>query len=139
MAVAKGDQVVPPIELECPVVGCELGEAGGKYKTPPLPSGQALQLLTMHNQNHTQAQGVAVGKGTGGATGCKAEKVPRPVLKKGQSEDKFLHFSRQWTRYKRASNLGTDQQIKGSAVGLLQRQVDGGVEQSPRRPVGCQD
>ena len=38
MAVAKGDQVVPPIELECPVVGCELGEAGGKYKTPPLPS-----------------------------------------------------------------------------------------------------
>ena len=112
MAVAQGDTVLPLIELECPVVGCELGEAGGKYKTPPLPSGQALQLLTMHNQNHTQAQGVAVGQGTGGATGCKAEKVPRPVLKKGQSEDKFLHFSRQWTRYKRASNLGTDQQIK---------------------------
>ena len=53
--------------------------------------------------------------GTGGATvGCKAEKVPRPVLKKGQSEDKFLHFSRQWVkyRYKRASKLMDDQQIR---------------------------
>ena len=118
MAAAKGDPVVPPIELECHVVGCELGEAGGKYKTPPLPSEQALQLLTMHNQNHVQAQGAAVGQGgavgqqhstAGAAVGCKAEKVPRPVLKKGQSEDKFLHFSRQWVRYKRASNLGNDQ------------------------------
>ena len=102
-----------PIELECPVVGCDLGEAGGKYKTPPLPSGEAIQLLTIHNQNHAQSQGAAVGHGTGGAlVGSKAEKVPRPVLKKGQSEDKFLHFSRQWNRYKRASNLGNERQIR---------------------------
>ena len=89
---------MPPIELECPVVGCDLGEDGGRYKTPPLPSGEALQLLTLHHHNHAQAQGGAVGQqqGTGGTVvGCKAEKVPRPVLKKGQSEDKFLHFSRQ--------------------------------------------
>ena len=52
------------IELECPVVGCDLGEAGGKYKTPPLPSEQALQLLTMHNQNHVQAQGDGVERST---------------------------------------------------------------------------
>ena len=114
---------MPPIELECPVVGCELGEAGGKYKTPPLPSEQALQLLTMHNQNHTQAQGAAVGQGTGGATGCKAEKVPRPVLKKGQSEDKFLHFSRQWVRYKRASNLGSDQQIRDQLLACCDEEL----------------
>ena len=51
--------------------------------------------------------------GAGGATvGCKAKKIPRPVLRKGRSEDKFLHFSRHWVRYKRASNLGNDQQIR---------------------------
>ena len=60
MAVAQGGPAMPPIELECPVVGCALGEEGGKYKTPPLPSGQALQLLTIHNQNHAQDQGAAV-------------------------------------------------------------------------------
>ena len=50
-----------------------------------------------------------MGHGIAGATiGCKAEKVPRPVLKKVQSEDKFLHFSRQWVRCKRASNLGNE-------------------------------
>ena len=108
---------MPPIQLECPVGGCGLGEDGGGYKTPLLPSGEALQLLTLHTQfNHGQPHGGAVGQqqqGDNGArVGCKAEKVPRPVLKKGQSEDKFLHFSRQWVRYKRASNLGDEQQIR---------------------------
>ena len=78
------------MELECPVVGCTLGENGGRYKTPPVPEALQLQLLMMHNQNHVQAQGVAVEHDAGGArVGCKAEKVPRPVLKKGQSEDKY--------------------------------------------------
>ena len=57
---AKGGQV-PPVELECPVVGCTFGENGGRYKTPPVPGTgitEALQLLTMHNQNHAQAQGL---------------------------------------------------------------------------------
>ena len=100
---AQGGAGVPPIQLECPVGGCELGEDGGGYKTPLLPSGEALKLLTLHTQfNHVQSHGGAAGQqqqGDGGArVGCKAEKVPRPVLKKGQSEDKFLHFSRQWAR-----------------------------------------
>ena len=66
--VAEGGKV-PPVELECPVVGCTLGENGERYKTPPVPGTgitEALQLLTMHNQNHAQAQGVAVGHGAGG-------------------------------------------------------------------------
>ena len=83
---------MPPIELKCPAEG----EDGGVYKTPSLPSGEAIQILTFHVQlNNPQSHGGAVGQqqhGTAGATGgCKAEKVPRPVLKK----DKFLHFSRQ--------------------------------------------
>ena len=90
--MAPGGQV-PPVELECPVVGCTLGENGGTWKTPSLPSGETLQLLTLHHHNHAQTQGNAVGQQR--QVGCKAEKVPRPVLKKGQSEDKFLHFNRQ--------------------------------------------
>ena len=96
--MVQGGQVMPPIALECPLVGCHFGEGGGRYKTPPLPSGEAIQVLTLHTHSHVQTQGVAVVHGTGGATvGCKVEKVPRPVLRKGQSENKFLHlsFSRQ--------------------------------------------
>ena len=118
---------MPPIELECPVVGCDLGEDGGRYKTPPLPSSEALQLLTFHHHNHAQAQGGAVGQqqqGTGGTMGgCKVEKVPRPALKKGQSEDKFLHFSRQWARYKRASNLVNDQQIRDQLLACCDEEL----------------
>ena len=68
---------MPPIELECPVVGCALGEEGGKYKTPLLPSDQALQLLTIHNQNHAQAQGAAVGHATGGAAVGSKNKIKK--------------------------------------------------------------
>ena len=93
------------IELECPVAGCNFGEAGGRYKTPPLPSGDAVQLLNIHNQNHTQAQGAAVGHGTGDAGRPKVEKVPRPTLSKGLSEDKFVHFER-------SANLRDDQQVR---------------------------
>ena len=125
---AQGDTVMPPIQLECPVGGCGLGEDGGGYKTPLLPSGEALQLLTLHTQfNHGQPHGGAVGQqqqGDNGArVGCKAEKVPRPVLKKGQSEDKFLHFSRQWVRYKRASNLGDEQQIRDQLLACCDEEL----------------
>ena len=129
MATAgEGGADMPPIQLECPVGGCDLGEDGRGYKTPLLPSGEALKLLTLHTEfNHVQSHGGAAGQqqqGDGGArVGCKAEKVPRPVLKKGQSEDKFLHFSRQWTRYKRASNLGDDQQIRDQLLACCDEEL----------------
>ena len=51
MATAgKGGADMPPIQLECPVGGCELGEDGGGYKTPLLPTGEALKLLTLHTE-----------------------------------------------------------------------------------------
>ena len=59
VAVVQSGPVMSNIELECPVAGCNFGEAGGRYKTPLLPSGDAVQLLNIHNQNHTQAQGAA--------------------------------------------------------------------------------
>ena len=128
VAVAQGGAVMPPIELECPAEGCTRGEDGSVYKTPPLPSGEAIQMLTFHIQlNHPQSHGSAVGQqqqGDGGArVGCKAEKVPRPVLKKGQSEDKFLHFSRQWVRYKRASNLKDEQQIRDQLLACCDEEL----------------
>ena len=52
---------MPPIEHECPVVRCDLGEGGGRYKTPPLPSGEVLQLLTFHNHNHVHNRGACCG------------------------------------------------------------------------------
>ena len=124
MATVAQGGTVPPVELECPVVGCTLGENGGRYKTPPVPEALQLQLLMMHNQNHVQAQGVAVEHDAGGArVGCKAEKVPKPVLKKGQSEDKFLHFTRQWMRYKRASKLVDDQQIRDQLLACCSEEL----------------
>ena len=57
VAVAQGGAVMPPIELECPAEGCTRGEDGSVYKTPPLPSGEAIQMLTLHIQlNHPQQQ-----------------------------------------------------------------------------------
>ena len=42
-------------------------------------------------------------------TTSKTEKDPRPMLKKGQSEDKYLHFKKQWVRYRMESNLVVEQ------------------------------
>ena len=36
MVAVVGGPIMPPIELRCPVVGCDLGEDGGRYKTPEL-------------------------------------------------------------------------------------------------------
>ena len=41
--------------------------------------------------------------------GSKVEKDPRPVLKKGLSEGKYLHFKKQWVRYRMESNLVVEQ------------------------------
>ena len=36
---------------------------------------------------------------------AKPHKVRRPEIKKGISEDKFLHYQTQWVRYKRVTGL----------------------------------
>ena len=45
------------IELECPFVGCDLGVAGAKYKTPKLSHDMALQMIEMHAKSHDQGRG----------------------------------------------------------------------------------
>ena len=123
MATVAQGGTVPPVEFECPVIGCTLGENGGRYKTPPIPGieiGEALQLLKIHNQNHVHAQGVSVEHDAAGArVGCKAEKAPRPVLKKGQSEDEVPALRQAVGEIQASVELGERSADKRSAAGLL--------------------
>ena len=71
---------------------CSLGKDSGKYVTSPLESQEAMQMLNLHLQfNHSQ-QGGDHQDPRGGGARTKVEKVPRPTLGKGLSEDKFVHF-----------------------------------------------
>ena len=91
---------------------CSLGKDSGKYVTSPLESQEAMQMLNLHLQfNHSQ-QGGDHQDPRGGGARTKVEKVPRPTLGKGLSEDKFVHFERLWKRYRRASSLTDEQQVR---------------------------
>ena len=94
------------IELECPVGGCVLGQAGAKYKTPKLDHDKAMRMLELHAKSHDQVRGADQRRQEPG-DGCftKPEKTRRPSLQKGISEDRFLTFERQWARYKKSTGM----------------------------------
>jgi len=93
-------------EMQCEVVGCE-------FKTPPMGLAMAMQRLELHDkQVHSAAQVVPQQQPVGDQVRAKPDKVRRPELKKGISEDKFLHYQRQWVRYKRATGLADGQTIR---------------------------
>ena len=93
-------------EMQCEVVGCE-------FKTPPMELAMALQRLELHYKMvHVAAQVVSQQQPQGDQPKAKPDKVRRPELKKGISEDKFLHYQRQWVRYKRATGLADEQTIR---------------------------
>ena len=83
-----------PIQMECTVVDCNLGAAGARYKTPALEEQVAIQMLNNHREDtHARGQGGRQEpERLGGEARSKVEKVPRPSLQKGISEDKYLHF-----------------------------------------------
>ena len=82
------------LELNCTHLEC-------MFKTPKLIPALEMQMLAMHDKNvHRQG-----GQENAGAAAVKIEKVPRPVMKKGIGEDKFLYFQNQWARYKRSTGL----------------------------------
>ena len=94
------------VKLSCPVPGCALGTDGGKYETEPLAEERVMQMLNLHLQyNHREEGGVQQQPTVTGGVGPKVEKVPRPTLSKGLSEDKFVHFERLWKRHRRSVNL----------------------------------
>ena len=88
-------------EMQCEVVGC-------MFKTPPMELAMAMQRLELHHQ----MVHVAVQQPQGDQPKAKPDKVRRPELKKGISEDKFLHYQRQWVRYKRATGLADEETIR---------------------------
>ena len=90
-----------PISLQCPSQNCTLGDHGARYKTPELESGLAVQMLLMHNDNHKQPARV----GETNSQNRKAEKVSRPTIKMGSSEDDYIFFQCLFDSYKRSCQL----------------------------------
>ena len=78
-----------PTTLECTPPGCTLGNDGAKYKTPEMEMEFAMQLLVMHQANNHQQGAVMAGAGV---KKTNAEKVNRPTIKMGSSEDDFNFF-----------------------------------------------
>ena len=87
--------------LECTNPNCTLGDNGAKYKTPEYPLEYAMQLLVMHNEYHKQQ----VPTGEASTKKCRAEKVCRPTIKMGSSEDDFIFFQCLFESYKRSCQL----------------------------------
>ena len=93
-------------EMQCEVVGCE-------FVTSPMEPTMAMQRLALHDkQAHSVAQVIPQQQPQFDLVKAKPDKVRRPELKKGISEDKFLHYQRQWVRYKRATGLVDGETIR---------------------------
>ena len=91
------------VELPCTQPDCSYGVGGTPYKTPALEIDDALKVLDRHLLSH----GIHAGGGGGPGGGVKKihmEKIPRPALSGGSSQEDFRQFKQQWDRYVRASN-----------------------------------
>ena len=90
--------------LECTSAECTLGENGSKWRTPEYPLEFAMQMLMMHTEtNHKHPQTTQVVSAS--TQKHKAEKVSRPVIKMGSSEDDFIFFKCLFESYKRSCQL----------------------------------
>ena len=88
------------------IMVCSNGEC--QYSTPEgIPTWE---LLIQCMNNHTQAvhQNPVAGQPGAQAQGQakpRAEKVPRPQIKLGVSQDEFSYFQDEWTSYKRSCGI----------------------------------
>ena len=97
--------------LECQSPDCTLGTNGARYTTPELDAALAMQMLTMHDErNHKQQQPVQAVEA--GNQRRRAEKVNRPTIKMGSSEDDFIFFKCLFESYKRSCQLVDDTDIR---------------------------
>ena len=99
-----GPGTAPPQthSVECTSAECTLGENGARYRTPEYPLEYAMQMLMMHTEtNHKHPQPAQVVE----TQTRKAEKVSRPTLKMGSSEDDFIFFQCLFESYKRSCQL----------------------------------
>ena len=93
--------MAPPASTQCSRGECQ-------YSTPEgIPTWE---LLTQHMNNHTQAvhPTPVVSRPEAQAQGQakpRTEKVPRPQIKLGVSQDEFSYFQDEWTSYKRSCGI----------------------------------
>ena len=81
--------------MECPNYKCDLGDSGGRYKTPAMEAEMALQLLTLHNQHHNQNAAV-----NQSPTSKKPPKYPRPEIGLEETPERWEAFVAAWGQYK---------------------------------------
>ena len=105
MATGGPPPVLPmTCSLECTGCDCTMGDNGGRWKTPELESSLAMQMLVMHdNNNHQQPRPVQMVESN--IQNRRAEKVSRPTIKMGSSEDDFIFFKCLFESYKRSCQL----------------------------------
>ena len=100
------------LQLTCTTPGCNYGDGGNPYQTPALEATLAMQMLNNHRADAHGAH-AAGGGGPGGAVKkIHMEKIPRPVLSGGSSQEDFKQFRMQWDRYVRASNETDEVRIR---------------------------
>ena len=89
--------------LDCPRDGCE-------YKTGDLSEPTAVILITGHIAGHTATDAAAAAaQATGGNSVPSKQKVKRPSIDAGCTNEEWGYFEMRWTGYKSATNLvGTD-------------------------------
>ena len=92
------------VVLDCTAVECTLGDGGERYQTRDLEIAYAIMMLEFHLKNHERGQRQQVSANVDARV--KPQTVHSPKLSKGISEDKYVYFDRQWTRYKRSQLSG---------------------------------
>ena len=92
-----------PIEMERPNYRCDLGDNGGRYKTPAMEAEMALQLLTLHNQHHNQNAA-----GNQSPTSKKPPKYPRPEIGLEETPERWEAFVAAWGQSKLEYDLRED-------------------------------
>ena len=104
--------MAPPPSQEC-------GNAECQYSTPEgVPSWElVVELLRMHRQDvHPQAQQPPQVGDQAASAKPRAEKVPRPQIKLGVSQDEFSYFQDEWTSYKRSCGITDETENFGQHV-----------------------
>ena len=79
-----------PTTYSCTAAACE-------FVTPEAESAVAIQLLAFHRQDaHMQVQQPPQAGDHAASTKSRVEKVPRPQIKLGVSQDEFTYFQAEW-------------------------------------------
>ena len=92
--------------FRCPRTGCD-------YSTEDLDAPVAIEFLKIHGGEHPPATAPPPQNGTPPTASAQvsratAERVKRPSLESGISEERWTYFNTRWTRYKRLSDIPAD-------------------------------